>query len=69
MISEARAAAVPVESNFKQVLNLNNLQGEWRIIEGQTAAVLSADARYADLLDRWPAGRPAPAGPPRAPCG
>src|ERR1700722_10818213 len=38
MISEARAAAVPVETNFKQVLNLNNLQGEWLIIEGQTAA-------------------------------
>jgi nucleotide-binding universal stress UspA family protein len=50
MISEARAAAVPVESNFQQVLNLNSLQGEWRLIEGQTAAVLSADARYADLL-------------------
>jgi len=50
MISEARAAAVPVEENFKQVLNLNNLPGEWRLVEGQTAPILSADARYADLL-------------------
>ncbi len=50
MVSEARAAALPVEENFKQVLTLKNLPGEWRLVEGQTASVLSADARYADLL-------------------
>jgi len=50
MTAEARAAAVPVEVNFRKVLALNSLQGEWRIVEGHTPAVLSADARYADLV-------------------
>ncbi|MFL5285073.1 MAG: universal stress protein [Rhodopila sp.] len=50
MTAEARATAVPVEDNFHKVLGLNGLQGEWRIVEGHTPAVLSADARYADLV-------------------
>lgn len=50
MTSEARAAAEPVEANFRQVLALNGIQGAWRVVEGHTPAVLSADARYADLL-------------------
>jgi nucleotide-binding universal stress UspA family protein len=50
MTAEARAAAIPVEASFRQVLRLNNLQGEWRILDGYTASVLSIDARYSDLL-------------------
>ncbi|MBS0643592.1 MAG: universal stress protein [Acetobacteraceae bacterium] len=50
MTAEARAAAEPVEANFRKVLALNNLQGDWRMVEGHTPAVLSADARYADLV-------------------
>ncbi len=50
MMAEARAAAVPVETGFRQTLQLNSLAGEWRIVEGYTGAVLSADARYADVV-------------------
>src|SRR3954469_2033034 len=50
MTAEARAAAAPVEVNFRKVLALNSLQGEWQIVEGHPPAVLSADARYADLV-------------------
>ena len=50
MTAEARAAAEPVEANFQQVLRLNKIPGEWRLVEGHTPAVLSADARYADLV-------------------
>jgi nucleotide-binding universal stress UspA family protein len=50
MTAEARAAAEPIEANFQQVLRMNNLHGKWNLIEGHTPAVLSADARYADLL-------------------
>jgi nucleotide-binding universal stress UspA family protein len=50
MLGEARAAAEPVEADFQQALRLNNLRGEWRVTEGHTPAVLSADARYADLV-------------------
>ena len=50
MTAEARAAAAPVEANFRQLLRLNNVEGEWRIVEGYTPAVLSVDSRYADLV-------------------
>jgi nucleotide-binding universal stress UspA family protein len=50
MTAEARAAAAPVEDNFRRILRLNNINGEWRMIEGYTPSVLSADARYADLV-------------------
>jgi nucleotide-binding universal stress UspA family protein len=50
MIGEARGAAEPVEAMFQEALRVARLQGEWRIVEGYTPAVLSADARYADLV-------------------
>lgn len=50
MTAEARAAAAPVEANFRQVLRLNNVEGDWRMLEGYTPSVLSADARYVDLV-------------------
>ncbi|HVZ09419.1 universal stress protein [Rhodopila sp.] len=50
LTAEARAAAEPVEAQFREVLRKANLQGEWRLVEGHTHAVLSTEARYADVV-------------------
>ncbi|WP_428485856.1 universal stress protein [Rhodopila sp.] len=50
MTAQARTRAEPVEAAFRQELRQHDLQGTWRIIEGDTPAVLGADAHYADLV-------------------
>jgi nucleotide-binding universal stress UspA family protein len=57
MRAEAAAAAVPIEAAFRDCLRRENLDGEWRMVEGDTPATLSLHARYADLLV---AGQPNP---------
>ncbi len=47
--AEARQAAEPVEAAFRDCLNRNGLQGEWRIVEGNPPAMVALHARYADL--------------------
>jgi nucleotide-binding universal stress UspA family protein len=47
--AEARQAAAPVEAAFRDCLNRNGLQGEWRIVEGSPPAMVALHARYADV--------------------
>src|SRR5215472_8524838 len=47
--AEARQAAEPVEAAFRDCLNRNGLQGEWRTVEGNPPAMVALNARYADL--------------------
>ena len=47
--AEARQAAEPVEAAFRDCLNRNGLQGEWRMVEGSPPAMVALHARYADL--------------------
>jgi nucleotide-binding universal stress UspA family protein len=50
LLDEARAAAEPVQASFQKELDQSRLSGAFRLVEGRTADVLSADARYADLV-------------------
>lgn len=47
--AEARQEAEPLEAAFRDCLNRNGLQGEWRIVEGNPPAMVALHARYADL--------------------
>jgi len=47
--AEAQQAAGPVETAFRDCLNRNGLQGEWRMVEGNPPAMVALHARYADL--------------------
>lgn len=46
---EAKEAAAPVEAAFRDCLNRNGLQGEWRLVEGSPPGVVALHARYADV--------------------
>lgn len=39
----------PVETSFRELLQREGLQGEWRLIEGDPPTILAVNARYADL--------------------
>ena len=47
--AEATEAAKPVEAAFRDCLNRNGLQGEWRLVEGNPPTTVALHARYADL--------------------
>ncbi len=47
--AEASARADTVGQRFRDALTNNNLEGEWRAIEGDTVTLLALHARYADL--------------------
>jgi nucleotide-binding universal stress UspA family protein len=47
--SEQVARAEAAGEAFREMLRREGLKGEWRSVEGETAAVLSLHARYADL--------------------
>ena len=47
--AEAREAAAPVETAFRDCLNRNGLQGEWRLVEGSPPAMVALHARYSDI--------------------
>jgi len=47
--SEASAHADEAGMLFKDALRTNGLQGEWRVVDGDTSALLALHARYADL--------------------
>ncbi len=47
--TEALEAAAKLESDFRERLRRNGLQGEWRLVEGDAAATIGLHARYADL--------------------
>ncbi|WP_198369013.1 universal stress protein [Roseomonas rosulenta] len=49
MRAEAMAAAATVEAAFNETLRREGIAGEWRLVEGITAELVSLHARYADL--------------------
>jgi len=49
MRNEAIAAARPIEAGFNEVLRVQGLEGEWRLVEGNVPPTLALHARYADL--------------------
>jgi nucleotide-binding universal stress UspA family protein len=49
MRADAINAAAPVESAFRRRLRCEDLQGDWRLVEGDLPASLALHARYADL--------------------
>jgi nucleotide-binding universal stress UspA family protein len=46
---DARAQASRVEAIFRERLRLDGVAGEWRLVEGVAATLVTAHARYADL--------------------
>jgi nucleotide-binding universal stress UspA family protein len=50
MTAEARRAAQPIQAAFRETLRSYDLQGECRIVEGHTTAVIGAEARHADMV-------------------
>jgi len=50
MRSDAAAASATVETAFREFLRREELQGEWRYVEGQVPATVALHARYADLV-------------------
>ena len=44
------AEAATIETAFRETLRLNNLNGEWRLIEGTLDNVVTLHARYCDLV-------------------
>ena len=50
MRADAAARCEVVEAAFQDMLRQQELEGEWRMVEGATPATLSLHARYADLL-------------------
>ncbi|MBV9251031.1 MAG: universal stress protein [Acetobacteraceae bacterium] len=55
--AEAIAGSDPVQAQFRERLRTEDLQGEWRLAEGNLPATLALHARYADLTI---VGQPAP---------
>jgi nucleotide-binding universal stress UspA family protein len=49
MRADATEAAAPIEAAFRDCIRRNGLQGEWRLVEGNPAAMVALHARYADL--------------------
>jgi len=47
--AEATEAAKPLERAFRDCLGRNNLEGEWRLVEGAPASTVALHARYTDL--------------------
>jgi nucleotide-binding universal stress UspA family protein len=47
--AEATEAAGPVEATFRECLRRNNIEGEWRLVEGAPPATVALYSRYADL--------------------
>jgi len=50
MRAEAAEAAAPIEAAFRECLRRNGIEGEWRLVEGNPAAMVALHARYADLI-------------------
>ena len=59
MREDAQAAAVPVETAFRESVRRDGIEGEWRLAEGQGPATLALHARYADVAV---VGQPNPKG-------
>jgi nucleotide-binding universal stress UspA family protein len=49
MYEEAVAAAAPVEAAFRDRLQREAVEGEWRLVDGNLPATVALHARYADL--------------------
>jgi nucleotide-binding universal stress UspA family protein len=49
MRADAVNMAAPVESAFRRRLRCEDLQGDWRLVEGDLPSSLALHARYADL--------------------
>jgi nucleotide-binding universal stress UspA family protein len=49
MYEDALAAAAPVEAAFRDRLQREAVEGEWRLVEGNLPASVALHARYADL--------------------
>ena len=47
--SEANARAEALGQAFRDMLAAEGLEGEWRVVEGDTVALVAVHARYADL--------------------
>jgi nucleotide-binding universal stress UspA family protein len=47
--AEAAARAAAVEQAFRDTLRRDGLDGEWRLVEGDTGDLLALHARYADV--------------------
>jgi len=47
--AEAAARADTVGQEFREALRIQGLEGEWRVVEGDTVDLLALHARYADL--------------------
>jgi nucleotide-binding universal stress UspA family protein len=47
--AEFAARADTMGTQFKEAVRLQGLQGEWRVVEGDSVALLALHARYADL--------------------
>jgi nucleotide-binding universal stress UspA family protein len=47
--SEAAGRAAAVEQTFRDALRRDGLDGEWRLVEGDTGDLLALHARYADV--------------------
>lgn len=49
MRAEAVNTAAPVETAFREALRREDVEGDWRLVEGSLPATLALHARYADL--------------------
>lgn len=49
MRGDAIGAMQPAEAAFREMLRIEGLAGEWRLVEGHLPAVVALHARYADL--------------------
>ena len=47
--AEATAHAVAAEGKFRDAAQREGVEGEWRVVEGDTVSILAAQARHADL--------------------
>jgi nucleotide-binding universal stress UspA family protein len=50
MGAEARERALPIETRFRDELRRNELKGEWRLVEGPAAEVVTRHAQSADIV-------------------
>lgn len=49
MRAEAVAAASPIEDAFRERMRREDVEGDWRLVEGNLPATVALHARYADL--------------------
>jgi nucleotide-binding universal stress UspA family protein len=49
MRQNAAKEAAPIEQEFRERLRHDGIEGEWRMVEGWAAEIMSEHARYVDL--------------------